>query len=800
MLSPRWRKVLRDLWDNKSRSLLVVLSIAIGVIAFGGLFTARVVLLDNLDAQFLTSNPDDLTFNLSPFEDELVRWMQRQEGVTQAQPYTEYVADVEGNGTEPFTTFVTAYPDFENVTINMLEPEEGAFPPPRGTFLVERSYKDNLGLEIGEYATFSFDDETFRLQLSGTLHDVNVQGGNVGGNILYVYISPRTLRELNRSTDYNRMTVTVDRSLFDISGSQLSDQADDLRDDLEARGLEVRSVTIESEIEHWASGNLGGIVLILMSVGLFALILTAFLVVNTISGVLQQQRKTIGIMKIIGASQAQITAIYLVMAGAFGALALIIALPLSSALARFISTFLGPVMINFDIDVFQVPLFILAIEVAVAFLAPIISALGPVISGVSVSAAAAVSDNPTNPKANPFDVALTKLSGLPRPILLAIRNTFRKKTRLIMTLITLVMAGALFIAIINVRASVRVDVYDIFRMQAFDVIVNFDDPYDRDGVIRRTEAVDGVVMAEGWWRGQANIERDNGTLSESYELNGVEAETPFIDPEMLEGRWLEPLTTANRDDLVVSDEIVKAEPWVRVGQPLTLDYQGETRTWNVVGIVNTDDFGGEPLPYYTHYESATRFGDETNLIQTILVRTEESSRTFQEAVEAELDATFERADLGVSSTDNSAKFLESIVDAFDVIIYLLIMVAVLVAAVGGLGLAGTMSLSVLERTREIGVMRSVGASTNTLRLMFIVEGIIIGVISWVLAVILSFPATSVFGIALGNVIREKPWSYILTVSGPLIWLAIVIAVSVVASLLPAQRATQISIREAISYE
>ncbi|MEL7233552.1 MAG: FtsX-like permease family protein, partial [Chloroflexota bacterium] len=104
------------------------------------------------------------------------------------------------------------------------------------------------------------------------------------------------------------------------------------------------------------------------------------------------------------------------------------------------------------------------------------------------------------------------------------------------------------------------------------------------------------------------------------------------------------------------------------------------------------------------------------------------------------------------------------------------------------------------RTREIGVMRSVGASTTALRLMFIAEGTIIGLISAFIGLIISFGATWVFGYVLGMVIRERPWSYTLTLTGPLYWLIIVLVVSAIASVLPAQNATQISIREAISYE
>ena len=59
--------------------------------------------------------------------------------------------------------------------------------------------------------------------------------------------------------------------------------------------------------------------------------------------------------------------------------------------------------------------------------------------------------------------------------------------------------------------------------------------------------------------------------------------------------------------------------------------------------------------------------------------------------------------------------------------------AALLAVVGGLGLAGTMSLNVLERTREIGVMRAVGGSDGSVRLIVVFEGLFVGILSWVLS-------------------------------------------------------------------
>jgi putative ABC transport system permease protein len=138
--------------------------------------------------------------------------------------------------------------------------------------------------------------------------------------------------------------------------------------------------------------------------------------------------------------------------------------------------------------------------------------------------------------------------------------------------------------------------------------------------------------------------------------------------------------------------------------------------------------------------------------------------------------------------------------AFDVVIFFLLVMAILFALVGGLSLRGIMSINVLERTREIGVMRAIGADNGAILRIFIVEGVFIGILSWFLGCGIAVPLSSLFSEVVGVSLLNTSPMYRFSIGGVIIWLGLVVVISALASFVPAWNASRVSVRKALAYE
>ena len=109
-------------------------------------------------------------------------------------------------------------------------------------------------------------------------------------------------------------------------------------------------------------------------------------------------------------------------------------------------------------------------------------------------------------------------------------------------------------------------------------------------------------------------------------------------------------------------------------------------------------------------------------------------------------------------------------------------------------------MEALERTREIGVMRAIGASDGAVLRIVVVEGIIIGLLSWVIGGLLAFPVGAALSSAVGRILFQTALPYTFSATGVFTWLGIVVILAGIASFLPAWNASRLTVREVLAYE
>jgi putative ABC transport system permease protein len=531
---------------------------------------------------------------------------------------------------------------------------------------------------------------------------------------------------------------------------------------------------------------------------------------------LAQQTRQIGIMKAVGGQFGQVLGVYYAMVVAYGVLALAIGLPLGILAAGWMSNFMAT-LVNFDLPSLRPSTQVLLMELAVGLLVPVLAALYPILSAVRISAARAMSDYgisnlrtklarrpgraagapASSPSTNPGPRPRTPGLGsrfFSRPLLLSLRNTFRRRGRLALTLTTLILAGGIFIAVFTVKDSLTLTLSDMYNYIEYDVYASMKRPYRIDYLQRLALEVPGVKAAESWGFASTRRIRPDKTESETVLMYAPNADSPLVHPTVVEGRWLLP---ADDNAVVVNTLFLKDEPDVKVGDEITLKISGDDTKWRVVGIMK----GTPPMPMaYANYPYLAKLQGFVGRSPIIFTVTDVHDPASQSRIAQALEDHFEATGVGVSSTQTSASERGQIQSQFNVLVIFLLIMAVLLAVVGGIGLMGTMSLNVIERTREIGVMRAVGATGLAISQIVIVEGMLIGLISWAVGTLLAYPLSTALCNMVGNSILRAPLSYTFSIQGAGLWLVIAMVLSALASLLPARSASRVSVREVLAYE
>src|SRR3569833_398645 len=668
--SPRWRKLRGDLRATWDRLVTMQLVIALALAAVGTALGARAVLGREIRASYAATHPADATFELDgDVDDALLAAVRAQPQIAEVDRREMVRARVRLAPSDPWQMLVLfVADDFTALRLQTFEPDRGAWPPPRGTILVAGqapNWQEHRGC---------------------------------------AYATPETPALLGERPELHDLLVTF------RAGTELQSSALALASWLRAHGHPVHEVRIPPWHQHPHQALMDAVQAVLLGFALMLLVLSSIVVASLLATILARQTRDIGVMKAIGATTGQIAALYAVVVVVLGAIAVAIALPLAHVAAH---GMIGATsyMMNITVADPAIPTWVYLATAALGLVIPLLVAAVPILraAGLTVRGALAGSGSAY------VRPALTRL-----PI--AIRNALRRPARLALVMAMLVAGDHERTAGANLDRSLRTISSRLADARHYDVEVRLHAPAS-DDVVRELSGLAGVRALEPWSAADAA----RGDVVHTYPDGGhgsftlaapPAAGTSLVTFPLREGRWLAP----GDDDAVVLGN--NAAGATRAGERITLGVDGSTTTWTVVGIVE-EMAGSSAFVSQAGYARAVAHPGPTLLRFATTARAEPE----RAAIVAQIEALLAQRNVPVRYALPSPLLRSIIDDHVALVVRAVIVMALVIALVGLLGLAAATAIQVAERTRELGILKTLGASDGRILRIVLGEAAAVGAAS-----------------------------------------------------------------------
>jgi putative ABC transport system permease protein len=698
--------------------------------------------------------------------------------------------------------FVSAPADPQR--ISTVAVEQGVWPPSERGLFLERTALPYLGVHVGQPVQVRAPGgPQATLIVAGAVHDPGVAPASQE-RTAYGQVSTAALARLGQPPRLAELKITVG----DVRGPSgdpvvVAATAQRVGAALATVGRPVTGIDVPPPLRHPHYGQMVTVGFVLLAFGLVSLLLSSILVATMLGGMLTAQVRQIGAMKAVGARTGQLLSMYLTLAALLAVTATGLAVYPGIMLGRWLATVAGA-LLNLDITSAAVPAWVIATVLATGIGVPLLVALPPLVRGTRRTVREAIDDHGSDPAGTVGRLGawLGRLPGLGRTEVMALRSLLRRPGRLALTVGLLAVAGATFMTGLNAAGGWNALAEAGLANRHYDLEVRLDGDAPARDLVAAARQVPGVRAAQAWGRAAtaarvpgridvAHVYPDDG--HGSFTLMAPPADTPLITLPLQAGRWLR----ADDRDAVVLNTTVRAQqaPGVTVGDSITLSVNGRPTRWRVVGIVS--DFGTQGAAYVTDTEFATATGTpgDAGMLRIVTASTDAAGR--QEVLDrlvAALDADGVRVER-VLTTDDLRSALNGHVF---VLIEALVAIALVIAVVGLLGLASAMSTSVTERTRELGIMHSIGATAGGIRGIVVTEGVLTGLAGLIIAAIAALPLTSAFGTFLGQMAFRQALPFTVSPAPILLWTVVSVAGAAAATAGAARRASRLTVREALA--
>ena len=706
---------------------------------------------------------------------------------------------------------------------------QGGPPAGRGQLLLDEKTAATAGYTLGD--TVKLVTAGAHPEVTGTLvGTVRVgQSGNLAGATLVLMDTPTAQQVyLGAAETFNMVSVTGDGSLTNQQLRAAVSAA------LPAGFEALDDDQIAAENQHQIQDGLAFITTFLLVFAAVALIVGSFLILNTFSIIVAQRTRELALLRALGAARRQVTRSVLIEALAVGLLGSTLGLLLGFALALGLTALFG--VIGVDLTgaalVFQPGTAVAAYAVGVPV--TLLAAYLPARRAATVPPVAAIRDDVSIPESSmhrrllgggvltaagaglmvwalAFDGGLQPLGGgalavfigiallapvIGRPIVTAIAGPYRRLFGTVGVLArenarrnprrTAATASALMIglalvttaAVLGASSKSSVEKMVSTDLKADYVVSNAVGSPFSAAIAPRLAAVPGVQSAVPSRFAVATV-------------NGQQEPVAAFDPAAYS--QIAAITVQSGDlatggdGLLVTGSRADTQGWT-VGDIVTVDLPAGARDLPITGIIAPSTLIRADIVVPPAVLDA---GGVTPMDTAVYIN--RTPGADPAAVAAGIDSALtDLPTVTVKDQDAFAQEQRAAIDPLLAIIYALLGLAVIIAV---LGIVNTLALSVIERTREVGLLRAVGMSRRQLRSMIRLESVAIAVLGAVLGIGLGLT----FGISLQHAMAGQGIDQLTIPGGQLImFLVLAGLVGVLAAVIPARRAARMDVLRAIT--
>ncbi len=789
-MSTQWRKIIGDFREHRLQIFLIGLVLTLGTTGVVAAMNARAILQREIAKSFASAYSADVVLWFDKVEPSLLEKVRKLPRVADIDARRVAFTRVAGKTGAWFPMQLTVVRDFSDQHVGLVhQHQRDAWPSNAEGILIEQSGRSLLAAAVGEKLRIRTPEGgTTTMPVAGFVHDTAV-APSTQDRMIYAYVTRSAARRLGQSIDLDQLLVRMqDRS----DPSDVAQFAEDLSDWLKASNQPpLRIDTLSNTHPHAAL--MSTMLRILQAFAALAFICSAALAIYMLSLWMKREIRQVGIMKTIGARSHQLAWQYLALVAPLLVVANGLALPTGVWVGRWLVGYYRT-SLNIDVTQWEAPRALLWSEMIFTLGVPLLAMAVPIVRAARMTAREAIHDAGIITPAG-LGISASRWIRVPgdRRTTLALRNTFRRPWRLMVTLTALSLGGALLLTASSTYESLMRVVDRSLSNQGHDIHVQLQRPAPAARLEAVAYTVPEVEIAEAWrWIGVnagKSASLDIVSDSQRFLLCGYPTDSRLFKLPMEEGRLPRP---GEEGAVVVNRRVQVAISGLELGNELELRFRARRVRVHVVGIVEEIGIATIYAAFPT-FETITGLGDASTVLRA------KTQNNNSESVANALDQALLDARLAPSLIQTSAEFRKSLDEHFAVVTDVMKMIALAAALVGAISLGASVALNVLERAREIGVIRALGATPRMVGTIFLAEGVAAALLSALLSVAISI----VFSQALNNKAAREllhvPVPLHVSAAG-LVLLSGGVLVVMLGVWLSLRRILRISVRDALAYE